>query len=141
KPALVELGGKAPMVILDDADIDAAVASAAFGAFMNQGQICMSTERIVGDGRLAHDCRGKLAAEAETTIAGHPRKNDTRRGSLIGKDAAEGIQSLIKDAVSKGAKIAAGGRVEGTLMSATVVDRVTSAMRIYGEETFGPIVA
>jgi acyl-CoA reductase-like NAD-dependent aldehyde dehydrogenase len=101
----------------------------------------MSTERIVVDEKIADDFVAKFAAKAETLIAGDPRKNDTPLGSLIGKDAAERIQSLIKDAVGKGAKIAAGGRVEGTLMSATVVDRVTSAMRIYGEETFGPIVA
>jgi len=129
------------MVILDDADIDAAVAAAAFGAFMHQGQICMSTERIVVDEKIADDFVAKFATKAETLIAGDPRKNETPLGSLIGKGAAERIQGLIKDAVGKGAKIVAGGRVDGTLMSATVVDRVTSAMRIYSEETFGPIVA
>ena len=141
KPVLLELGGKAPMVILDDANIDAAVAAAAFGAFMHQGQICMSTERIVVDEKIADDFVAKFATKAGTLVAGDPRKNETPLGSLIGKDAAERIQGLIKDAVGKGAKIVAGGRVDGTLMSATVVDRVTSAMRIYSEETFGPIVA
>ena len=140
KPVLLELGGKAPLIVLDDADIDAAVAAAAFGAFMNQGQICMSTERIVVDQKIADAFVAKFATKAETLVAGDPRKGDTPLGSLIGTDAADRIQGLIKDAVGKGARVVAGGRVDGTLMSATVVDHVTSSMRIYGEESFGPVV-
>ncbi|MET0878820.1 MAG: aldehyde dehydrogenase [Tardiphaga sp.] len=140
KPVLLELGGKAPLVVLDDADIDAAVAAAAFGAFMNQGQICMSTERLVVDHKVADAFVAKLATKAEGLVAGDPRQANTPLGSLIGTDAAQRIQGLIKDAVSKGARVVAGGRVEGTLMSATVLDHVTSSMRIYGEESFGPVV-
>ena len=140
KPALLELGGKAPMIVLDDADIDAAVAAAAFGAFMNQGQICMSTERLVVDEKIADAFVTKLAAKAGSLVAGDPRKGNTPLGSLIGTDAAARIQALINDAVSKGAKVVAGGRSEGTLMSATVIDGVNSSMRIYGEESFGPVV-
>src|SRR5215218_714124 len=132
KPVLLELGGKAPMVVLDDADIDAAVAAAGFGAFMNQGQICMSTERIVVDEKIADAFVTKHHNKAGSLIAGHPRKAQTTLGSLIGTDAAVRIQSLIIDAVSKGAKVVAGGRSEGTLMSATVIDGVNSSMRIYG---------
>ena len=84
KPALLELGGKAPMVVLDDADIDAAVAAAGFGAFMNQGQICMSTERIVVDEKIADAFVAKLATKAGSLIAGDPRKGNTPLGSLIG---------------------------------------------------------
>jgi vanillin dehydrogenase len=140
KPVLLELGGKAPLIVLDDADIDAAVAAAAFGAFMNQGQICMSTERIVVDQKIADTFVAKFATKAETLVAGDPRKGDAPLGSLIGTEAADRIQGLIKDAVGKGARVVAGGKVEGTLMSATVVDHVTSSMRIYGEESFGPVV-
>jgi acyl-CoA reductase-like NAD-dependent aldehyde dehydrogenase len=140
KPALLELGGKAPLIVLDDADIDAAVAAAAFGAFMNQGQICMSTERIVLDHKIADAFVAKLATKADSLVAGDPRKADTPLGSLIGTEAVDRIQGLIKDAVSKGARVVAGGRSEGTLMSATVLDHVTSAMRIYREESFGPVV-
>jgi acyl-CoA reductase-like NAD-dependent aldehyde dehydrogenase len=140
KPALLELGGKAPLIVLDDADIDAAVAAAAFGAFMNQGQICMSTERIVLDHKIADAFVAKLATKADSLVAGDPRKGDTPLGSLIGTEAVDRIQGLIKDAVSKGARVVAGGRSDGTLMSATVLDHVTSAMRIYGEESFGPVV-
>jgi acyl-CoA reductase-like NAD-dependent aldehyde dehydrogenase len=136
KPALLELGGKAPLVVLDDADLDAAVAAAGFGAFMNQGQICMSTERIVADAFVA-----KLAAKAGSLVAGDPRRGQAPLGSLIGLDAVSRIQALISDAVAKGAKVVAGGRSDGTLMPATVVDHVTAAMRIYGEESFGPVVS
>jgi acyl-CoA reductase-like NAD-dependent aldehyde dehydrogenase len=140
KPVLLELGGKAPLVVLDDADLDAAVAAAAFGAFMHQGQICMSTERIVVDQNIADAFVAKFAAKAETMVAGDPRQGNTPLGSLIGIEAANRLQGLIKDAVGKGARVAAGGKIEGTLMSATVLDHVTSAMRIYGEESFGPVV-
>jgi acyl-CoA reductase-like NAD-dependent aldehyde dehydrogenase/ABC-type branched-subunit amino acid transport system ATPase component len=141
KPALLELGGKAPLLVLDDADLDAAVAAAAFGAFMNQGQICMSTERIVVDNKVADAFVAKLATKAETLVAGDPRKGNTALGSLIGVEAATRIQGLIQDAIGKGARVVAGGKVDGTLMSATVVDHVTSTMRIYNEESFGPVVS
>ena len=107
---------------------------------MNQGQICMSTERLVVDRNVAEPFVAKLAVKAEQLVAGDPRQGNTPLGSLIDASAADRMQALIKDAVSKGARVVAGGRVEGTLMSATVLDHVTSSMRIYGEESFGPIV-
>ncbi len=140
KPVLLELGGKASLVVLDDADLDAAVAAAAFGAFMNQGQICMSTERIVVDEAVADDFVTRLAAKAESLQAGNPRHGNFALGSLVGVEAAERIGGLVSDAVSKGAKLLAGGKVDGTVMSATVLDHVTPAMRLYGEESFGPVV-
>jgi vanillin dehydrogenase len=140
KPVLLELGGKASLVVLDDADLDAAVAASAFGAFMNQGQICMSTERIVVDNAVAEDFVAKLAAKAESLQAGNPRHGNFALGSLVGVEAAERISGLVTDGVSNGAKLLAGGRVDGTVMSATVLDHVTPAMRLYGEESFGPVV-
>ncbi|MGV8855768.1 MAG: aldehyde dehydrogenase [Devosia sp.] len=141
KPALLELGGKAPFVVLDDADLDQAVNAAAFGAYMNQGQICMSTERIVADEKIADDFVARLAAKARTLVAGDPRKGNTPLGSLVDGNAAKRIDQLVKDAVAKGAVLAAGGAVDGTIMDATLLDRVTPAMRIYGEESFGPVVS
>lgn len=140
KPALLELGGKAPFIVLDDADIDEAVNAAAFGAFMNQGQICMSTERIILDQAIAEQFAGKMAVKAATLIAGDPRVGNSPLGSVIGVEAVERINRLVRDAVSKGARILAGGHSVGTLMDATVLDHVTPAMRIYGEECFGPVV-
>ena len=141
KPALLELGGKAPFVVLDDADIDAAVAAAAFGAYMNQGQICMSTERIVVDETIADRFVAALAEKAATLVAGDPREGNTPLGSVVDAHAAQRLEQLIRDAVGKGAVLSAGGSVRGTIVDATLLDRVTPAMRIYGEESFGPVVS
>jgi len=141
KPVLLELGGKAPFVVLDDADIEQAVAAAAFGAYMNQGQICMSTERIVVDDKIADTFVEALAAKVKTLKAGDPRKANTPLGSVVDSRAAQRIDALVRDAVSKGAVLAGGGDVNGTIVDATLLDRVTPAMRIYGEESFGPVVS
>ena len=141
KPVLLELGGKAPLLILDDADLDEAVKSAAFGAFMNQGQICMSTERIIVDAAVADAFAGKFAAKANTLLAGNPHEGAAALGALASRAALNSVESLIKDAVAKGAKVIAGGQQSnGVLMNATVLDHVTPAMRIYAEESFGPVV-
>lgn len=140
KPALMELGGKAPFVVLDDADIDAAVAAAAFGAYMNQGQICMSTERIVVDDRIADQFVAGLTAKAKSLKAGDPTAGHTPLGSVVDPTAASRIAQLVKDAVDKGAMLAAGGGIKGTIVEATVLDRVSPSMRIYAEESFGPVV-
>ena len=139
KPVLLELGGKAPCVVLDDADLDAAVAGAAFGAFMNQGQICMSTERVVVDAKIADAFVEKFTAKAATLVAQDPRTGG-KLGSVVGRQAVEHVQALIADAVGKGAVLRVGGRAEGTLMDACVLDGVTPEMRVYAEESFGPIV-
>ena len=141
KPALLELGSKAHLLILDDADVDEAVRAAAFGAFMNQGQICMATERIIVDEAVASAVAEKLARKAAMLVAGDPRKGATPLGSLVGREAVARIDGLVKDAVSKGARLLCGGHANGTLMDATILDYVTPSMRIYSEESFGPVVA
>jgi len=138
KPALLELGGKAPFIVLDDADIDGAVNAAIFGAFMHQGQICMSTERIIVDNKVADEFVAKLAARAAKLPAGDPRGHVVL-GSLISLQAAEKNQALVVDAVSKGATLKAGGKRDGTVVEATVLDHVTPSMRVYSEESFGPV--
>ena len=138
KPALLELGGKAPFMVLDDADIDGAVNAAIFGAFMHQGQICMSTERIIVDNSVADAFVEKFAARAAQLPAGDPRGHVVI-GSLISLAAAEKNEALVADAVAKGAVLKAGGKRSGTVMEATVLDHVTPMMRIYGEESFGPV--
>ncbi|MFN7101512.1 MAG: aldehyde dehydrogenase [Pseudorhizobium sp.] len=141
KPALLELGGKAPFVVLDDAEVDQAVAAAAFGAYMNQGQICMSTERLVVDNKIADQFVEAMAAKVRTLKAGDPRRSDSPLGSMIDQQAAQRVDVLVRDAISKGATLAAGGGLNGTLMDATLLDHVTPAMRIYSEESFGPVAA
>jgi acyl-CoA reductase-like NAD-dependent aldehyde dehydrogenase len=139
KPVLLELGGKAPLVVLDDADIDAAVNAAAFGAFMNQGQICMSTERIVVDQTIADAFVDKLAAKAGALPFGNPREHVVL-GSMVDRSHAERVGDLIDDAVAQGAKLVTGGSGDATILPASVLDHVTPKMRVYGEESFGPVV-
>jgi acyl-CoA reductase-like NAD-dependent aldehyde dehydrogenase len=141
KPVLLELGGKAPLVVLDDADVAQAVDAAAFGGFMNQGQICMSTERIVVDETIADAFVEALGRKAESLSTGDPTKENVVLGAVIGREAAERIEGLVNDAIEKGAKLVAGGKRKGTIMEATVLDELTPAMRIYGEECFGPVVS
>jgi len=141
KPVLLELGGKAPMVVLEDADIDAAVAAAAFGAFMNQGQICMSTERLVVHDTIADQFVAAFAEKVKTMKAGDPREGNTPLGSVVDLKAAERILGLIADAVDKGANLIVGGGADKTILEASILDNVTPAMRIYNEESFGPVVS
>ena len=140
KPSVLELGGKAPMVVLDDADLEAAVNGAAFGAFANSGQICMSTERFIVDRKIADDFVAMFAKKAKGLPLGDPRKPEpVVLGSVIGMGTVEHCNALIDDALAKGAKLVCGGKADSTLMPATVLDHVTPAMRIYHEETFGPL--
>jgi len=111
KRVLLELGGKAPLVVLADADLEGAVAAANFGSFMHQGQICMSTERIVIDRSVAEE-------------------NALRR-----------VTEHFDDAVAKGAKVITGGKADGLYFEPTVLTDVRPEMRLYSEESFGPIVA
>ncbi|MBX4929974.1 aldehyde dehydrogenase [Rhizobium binae] len=138
KPALLELGGKAPMVVLDDADVDAAVNGAIFGAFANMGQICMSTERIIVHKNIADEFVAKLCDRASKLPAGDPRGHVVL-GSLVTTEAAVKMEEFIADAVAKGAKLVAGGKRTGSVVEATLLDNVKSGMRCYGEESFGPV--
>jgi benzaldehyde dehydrogenase (NAD) len=140
KPCLLELGGKAPLIILDDADLDEAVKAAAFGAFMNQGQICMSTERIIVVDSVADAFAAKFAAKAQSMPAGDPRDGNTPLGAVVDQKTVTHVNALIDDATAKGAKLIAGGKSDSVVMPATVVDGVTAAMNIYAEESFGPVV-
>ncbi|KAJ5550863.1 hypothetical protein N7535_001198 [Penicillium sp. DV-2018c] len=140
KPVLLELGGKAAAVILDDADLDKAAMNCALGSFMHSGQICMSTERLVVQRSIADEFRQKLVATTE---------------KLFGKDAPELIvinaasvsknKKLVADAISRGAKILTGdAETNGstnTSMRPIVVDGVTKEMDIYATESFGPTVS
>ncbi|CAD1796234.1 benzaldehyde dehydrogenase [Xanthomonas arboricola pv. juglandis] len=140
KRCLLELGGKAPFVVLDDADIDGAVNAAVFGAFLYQGQICMSTERFVVDEAVADGFVEKFAARARALPARDPAQDPgCVVGPMIHPSSAERINRMLDDAVGKGARIVAGGRAEGAVMPATIVDGVRPGMDIYDEETFAPV--
>jgi benzaldehyde dehydrogenase (NAD) len=141
KPVLLELGGKAPLIVLDDADLDAAVDAAVFGAFANEGQICMSTERIIVDAKVADEFAAKLVRRVAALPSGDPREGEVVLGSVVGPATVERVHSLVGDAVKQGAKVIAGGEAKGTLMRGIVVDHVTPDMALFRQETFGPQVS
>ncbi len=141
KPALLELGGKAPFLVLDDANLDEAAGAAAFGAFSNAGQICMSTERVIVDESVADAFVEKFKKRAQGIVVDDPRNPKAHLGSLISSDAIDRIMGLVDEAVAQGATLVTGGRLQGPFMAPTIVDHVTPKMRIYYEETFGPVAA
>jgi len=141
KPVLLELGGKAPMVVLEDADLDEAVKAAAFGAYMNQGQICMSTERIIVVESVADEFAAKFKAKVETMSAGDPTKGNTPLGAVVDAKTVEKCYALIEDATSSGAELLVGGETtQNVVMPAHLVDKVTPDMKLFREESFGPVV-
>ncbi len=142
KPVLLELGGKNPMIVLEDADLDEAVEAAAFGSFFNQGQICMSTDRIIVDQKIADKFVQKLTVKANSLRAGDPELGESLFGSMVDAKAALRVKHLIDDAVSKGAHLVTGNYdIEGSIMQAVVMDGVTPQMSMYNEESFGPVVS
>jgi acyl-CoA reductase-like NAD-dependent aldehyde dehydrogenase len=141
KPCLLELGGKAPLVVLEDAELDEAVAAAAFGAFMHQGQICMSTERIIVVDKVYDEFVKKFVVKAKSLKVGDPTKGQFPIGACVDTKTVDHVKALIADATAKGAKVATGGSGSGgAFFEPTVIEGVKKDMRIYGEESFGPIV-
>jgi acyl-CoA reductase-like NAD-dependent aldehyde dehydrogenase len=141
KPAVLELGGKNPLLVLEDADLGYAVDAAVFGSFFNAGQICMCADRIIIHRSLAEEFTERFAARVRALPCGDPTDGGTAIGPVISTDAAKRVSGLIADAVDKGARLAAGsGEIEqpGTLIRPTVLTDVTPGMHIYGEEIFGP---
>lgn len=140
KRCLLELGGKAPFVVLDDADIDGAVNAAIFGTFLYQGQICMSTERFVVDEAVADQFVSAFAKRAAQLVSGDPMVNPACViGPMIDATSGTRINAMIDDALGKGAQIVVGGHADGVVMPATILDHVRPGMTIYDEETFGPV--
>ena len=139
KPAILELGGKAPLLVLDDADLDAAVNAVAFGAFAHSGQICMSTERIIVDESIADEFVSRLVTKTKGLTLGDPREGPAVLGSVVDMSTVHRCNELIDDALAQGAKLVCGSKADSTLMPATLIDHVTPSMKIYSEESFGPV--
>ncbi|WP_439659142.1 aldehyde dehydrogenase family protein [Lentzea sp. HUAS TT2] len=135
KPAVLELGGKNSLLVLDDADLDHAVDAATFGAFHNAGQICMSTDRILVHRSVAEEFTAKLAAKVGALPHGDPADPGTVIGPVINQRSASRVAALVAEAVEAGATVRAGGNG-----GATVLDGVTPQMRVFQEEIFGPAV-
>jgi acyl-CoA reductase-like NAD-dependent aldehyde dehydrogenase len=142
KPAVLELGGKNPLIILADADPDLAVDAAVFGAFMNSGQICMSTDRIIIHRSLVDSFIPRYVERVKALPAGDPADPATIVGPLINRRGAQRVSKLVKDAAAKGATLLTGdGTVEGpngTLIRPVVLTDVTPDMDIFAAEIFGP---
>ncbi|MBP6116421.1 MAG: aldehyde dehydrogenase [Neisseriaceae bacterium] len=139
KPVLLELGGKAPVLVMDEANVDAAVDAVVFGAFFNQGQICMSTERVLVDAKIAAEFEQKLLARVGAIVAGDPRDAAHQLGVLESTAAATRVAALLQDAHDKGADMPLGIRIEGTTMQPTVVLGITPDMALYRDESFAPV--
>src|SRR3569833_1198866 len=141
KPVVLELGGKAPLIVLDEADIDAAVNATVFGAFANSGQICMSAERVIVHEKVADEFASKLAKRVAALPSGDPRKGDFVLGAVVSKLTVDRVLKLVQEASAKGAKVLCGGESDGTIMKGIVVDKVTPDMALFREESFGPQVS
>ena len=141
KRIVLELGGKSPLIVLEDADLDLAVSAAAFGGFFHQGQICMAATRILVEHSLADAFASQLVEKLGTLKMGDPSDPQTAIGPITSPTQLEKIRSHVDDAVAKGAKVLTGGRARGPYFEPTLLTGVTPEMRCYHEETFGPVVA
>ncbi|MBK3572835.1 aldehyde dehydrogenase family protein [Streptomyces sp. MBT65] len=140
KPAVLELGGKNAVLVLDDADVDYAVDAVTFSVFMNAGQICMSGDRILVHESLAQEFTRKFTAKAGSLPAGDPGEPYTVVGPLVSAQGARRVADLVADAVAKGAKVlVGGGEPDGAVHPATVLSDVPRDADLYHAEAFGPV--
>jgi len=142
KKISLELGGNAPFIVFDDADIDAAVAGAMASKYRNTGQTCVCANRLLIQDSIYEEFAAKLAQAVSQLKVGDGLKGETQQGPLINRAAVEKVENHINDAVAQGAKIVCGGKrhaLGGTFFEPTILADVTAAMRIAREETFGPV--
>jgi acyl-CoA reductase-like NAD-dependent aldehyde dehydrogenase len=141
KRVVLELGGQNPLLVLRDADLDYAVDAAAFGAYLHQGQICMSTRKIIVEAPIAAKFEQRLAAKVEGLKMGDPLEMDTIIGPLINRAAFDLVSKRVEGAVKDGARLIAGGRSEGLVYAATLLADVPESSDLARHETFGPVAA
>ena len=141
KRVVLELGGFNPLIVLGDADIEYAVNATAFGAFLHQGQICMSARRIIVERSIADEFVSRLVAKTNGLKAGDPNEHDTIIGPVINGDALAMIKRRVDGAVQAGAKVLAGGDAVGPCYRATLLGDVPPDSEFAQTETFGPVAA
>jgi len=139
KKVSLELGGKNPLIVLDDADIEAAAANAAWGAYLHQGQICMATGRILVHESIARAFTDRLADKARAIKVGNPVSEEIFNGPLINQRQADHARSIVDETLSQGGVLEAGGSGEGLFYQPTVLSGVRPGMRAFDEEVFGPV--
>jgi succinate-semialdehyde dehydrogenase/glutarate-semialdehyde dehydrogenase len=142
KKVSLELGGNAPFIVFDDADIDAAVEGAIMSKYRNTGQTCVCANRLLVQDKVYDAFAGKLATAVAKLKVGDGLKGETQQGPLIDMNAVAKVEEHIQDAVAKGAKIMAGGKrhqLGGSFFEPTILTEVTPQMKVAREETFGPV--
>jgi aldehyde dehydrogenase (NAD+) len=141
KKITLEMGGKSPLVVLKDADIDYAVNTACFGLFIHQGQICMAGSRIIVEAPIHQAFLHKFVAKAKTLQVGDPRDPHTVIGPLIRASQCEFIDKRIKSSVAAGARVLTGGGYKGHYFEPTVLADVVPGMEVFTDELFGPVAS
>ncbi len=139
KKVALELGGKNPLIVLDDADIDVAVSNAAWGSYLHQGQICMATGLILVHESIADRFASLLAEKAKQIKVGNPDKEDVALGPVISARQRDRIHQIVHESVAQGASLLAGGDYRDLFYQATLLGGVRPGMRAFDEEIFGPV--
>ena len=141
KKLSLELGASCPVVVLPDADVEAAAAAVAIGGYVNAGQVCISVQRVITDPSIATDVLDALVVAVEKIQTGDPKSAETGMGTLISVGEAERVERSIQDAVGAGARLLTGGQRDGAMVSPAVVAGVDPASPFSQDELFGPAVA
>ncbi|MEA3038866.1 MAG: hypothetical protein QOE79_1379, partial [Sphingomonadales bacterium] len=139
KKVVLELGGNAAVIVDRDADLDDAVERIVFGAFYQSGQSCIGVQRIIVHEDIYDDLRKRLVAKTRTLVAGNPHKRDTFIGPMIDVREAQRLDNWIRAAVEGGAKLLCGGKRDGAMLEATLLEDVDRSATLYREEAFGPV--
>jgi len=135
----LELGGNSALVVMDDVDVDQVVSAGAWGSFLHQGQICMTTGRHIVHERIADDYVAALAQHAENLPVGDPATGEVALGPLIDQTQRDRIHQMVTATVESGARLAAGGTYQDLFYRPAVLDQVDTAAPAYAQEVFGPV--
>ena len=139
KKVVLELGGNAAVIVDKDADLDHALARIIFGAFYQSGQSCIGVQRIIIHADIYDKFRAMLVEKTKTLVAGDPKDRKTFIGPMISEKEAARLDGWIAEAVANGAKLLVGGKREGAMLEATLLEEVDRGARAYREEAFGPV--
>ena len=141
KKLSLELGSNSPLVVLPDAALNTVADATAIGGYVNAGQVCISTQRVLVHRKVYADFLDALKPRVEAIKVGDPLKDDTKLSAMITEGAAQRVEDWIEEACEGGARVVTGGRRNGTVFAPTVVADVKPQMRVSCDELFGPAVA
>lgn len=139
KKVVLELGGNAAVIVDDDADLDDAVERIIFGAYYQSGQSCISVQRILVHASIYAELKRRLASKVSALPMGDPREERTFIGPMIDVREAARLESWVKEALDRGATLLAGGKREGAMLEATLLENVPRDTKLVTEEAFGPV--